>query len=585
MQRLNEMSEQRKGLFDGLLPPRNRLLRGLAIAVALWIFFMVATAYTSAATLLDRVASTDVMRAASGGAWTGKIAWEVIAFVATQVLLHLAFAGLTWLLACATSVVSETARIKFGRIVVGWFCVLAGAALVYNALWYPRTLIGAYYHDAVATPVGPFPAGQIAYFAAFALCGLVLGVAASRLFQRSDHVVRRRSVAGGLGSGVDCGEFAALAREPFGSRRGCRVGPAARHHPGHRLAAARATASVRRHGRNAEPRQVPGKGGLVLRHDHARCAHFLVVDRDPDRPRADGDRSSFQSRREVERQGQPHDRRRAARQAGYHTVYSTDEVRFANIDESYGFDQVITPRIGASDFLIGTYNELPLASLVINTRVGKWLFPFSYANRGVATMFEPETYVERLDREVSFDKPTLFISHLTAAHWPYYTADTPFGVSKPVSGDDRPMYRIGLKTADRMFGETRCDARGQGRAANAVVIVLSDHGEALGLPTDSFFDDTFRVEGLKAPLKMEVTATARACSRSPSTRCCWGSEPSGASGGFRYRRAATSSIPSLSRTSRRPYLASSGSGGIRCRRPVSRCLPMLESGPRRYLGA
>ena len=67
------------------------------------------------------------------------------------------------------------------------------------------------------------------------------------------------------------------------------------------------------------------------------------------------------------------------KQAGYHTVYSTDEVRFANIDESYGFDQVITPRIGASDFLIGTYNELPLASLVINTRFGKWLFPFSYA--------------------------------------------------------------------------------------------------------------------------------------------------------------------------------------------------------------
>ena len=157
-----------------------------------------------------------------------------------------------------------------------------------------------------------------------------------------------------------------------------------------------------------------------------------------------------------------------SRQAGYHTVYSTDEVRFANIDESYGFDQVITPRIGASDFLIGTYNELPLASLVINTRVGKWLFPFSYANRGVATMFEPETYVERLDREVSFDKPTLFISHLTAAHWPYYTADTPFGVSKPVSDEDRPMYRIGLQDSRPHVRRTRCNARGQGRPAECV---------------------------------------------------------------------------------------------------------------------
>jgi hypothetical protein len=191
------------------------------------------------------------------------------------------------------------------------------------------------------------------------------------------------------------------------------------------------------------------------------------------------------------------------KRAGYRTVYSTDEVRFANIDESYGFDQAITPRIGASDFMIGTYNELPLASLVINTRVGKWLFPFSYANRGVATMFEPETYVERLQSEVSFDEPTLFIAHLTAAHWPYYTADTPFGVSEPVSDDDRPMYRIGLTTADRMFGELVEMLSEKGALNNALVIVLSDHGEAMGLPADSFFDEAFHVTGLKAPLRME----------------------------------------------------------------------------------
>ena len=83
-------------------------------------------------------------------------------------------------------------------------------------------------------------------------------------------------------------------------------------------------------------------------------------------------------------------------------------------------------------------------------------------------MFQPETYVERLDREVSFDKPTLFISHLTAAHWPYYTADTPFGVSKPVSEEDRPMYRIGLTDCRSHVRRTRCHARGQGRPAECV---------------------------------------------------------------------------------------------------------------------
>ena len=233
---------------------------------------MVTTAYTSAVTLLDRVASTDVMRAASGGAWTGKIGWEVIAFVATQVLLHLAFAGLTWLLACATSIVSETARGKFGRMIVGWFCVLAGAALVYNALWYPRTLIGAYYHDAVTMAVGPFPAGADSLFRRLSLCGIVLGMAALRLFQRSDRVVRRRSVSGRCLQWRCWRRLApALAREPFGSRIGCRFGPAARDHPGNRLAAARAIASIWRYRCNAQPRPVSGKRGPVFRHDHARA--------------------------------------------------------------------------------------------------------------------------------------------------------------------------------------------------------------------------------------------------------------------------------------------------------------------------
>ena len=93
-----------------VLPPRHKLWRGVAIAAGLWLFFMVATAYTSAVTLLDRVASTDVMRAASGGAWTSKIGWEVAYFLFAQILLHLVFAGLTWLLAVASAIVYPMAR-------------------------------------------------------------------------------------------------------------------------------------------------------------------------------------------------------------------------------------------------------------------------------------------------------------------------------------------------------------------------------------------------------------------------------------------------------------------------------------------
>ncbi len=190
------------------------------------------------------------------------------------------------------------------------------------------------------------------------------------------------------------------------------------------------------------------------------------------------------------------------RDAGYHTVYSTDEVRFANIDETYGFDQVVTPPIGASDFLIGTYNELPLASVVANSRLGQLLFPFTYGNRGAATMFRPDAYLSRLDREVSFDRPTLLMAHLTASHWPYYVAETPLGVSQKTHEHDRPLYRIGLQIADSMFGEIISMLERKGALDNALVVVLSDHGEALGLPTDAMFKDGAFIEGLRSPMKL-----------------------------------------------------------------------------------
>jgi arylsulfatase A-like enzyme len=187
---------------------------------------------------------------------------------------------------------------------------------------------------------------------------------------------------------------------------------------------------------------------------------------------------------------------------GYQTVYSTDEVRFANIDESYGFDRVVTPPIGASDFILGTYNELPLASVVINTWLGQLLFPFSYGNRGAAQVFEPKTYLARLDRELDFRQPTFLVVHLTAAHWPYYTASTPFGMSVKKNPEDRPMYRIGLRTADSMFDQVVSMLRRKGALDNAIVVVLSDHGEAMLLPNDAIVKHGAFVEGLGAPLKV-----------------------------------------------------------------------------------
>ena len=139
------------------------------------------------------------------------------------------------------------------------------------------------------------------------------------------------------------------------------------------------------------------------------------------------------------------------------------------------------------------------------------------------------------------------------------------------------MYRIGLQTADRMFGELVAMLEAKGALRNALVIVLSDHGEAMGLPSDSFFDETFKVEGLRAPLKMEAYGHGQSVLRSPSTRSCWGfartaaPEDFGTDGrDFKYPVTVEDIAPTI--------LEFLGIGGDRCRRRGKSLLPMLKSG-------
>ena len=62
------------------------------------------------------------------------------------------------------------------------------------------------------------------------------------------------------------------------------------------------------------------------------------------------------------------------------------------------------------------------------------------------------------------------------------------------------MYRIGVETADEMFGAVVAMLERKGALDNAIVVVLSDHGEALGLPDDAMLSNQSKIDGLRAPL-------------------------------------------------------------------------------------
>jgi hypothetical protein len=177
----------------------------------------------------------------------------------------------------------------------------------------------------------------------------------------------------------------------------------------------------------------------------------------------------------------------ALRAAGYRTTYATDEVRFANIDGSYGFDQVITPPVGAADFLLGYAGDQPLVNLATRTPLGRWLFPANTANRAAYVTYDPDDFVDRLDREFAAAAPSLIAVHLTLAHWPYNWSAT--GTPRTPQ-EYRPAYRRAIERVDQQFSHVMGVLAAKRVLDNAVVVLLSDHGEALGGPTDSMLRST-----------------------------------------------------------------------------------------------
>jgi hypothetical protein len=481
---------------------RLQLSRGLWAACGFGLLFLIGTAVQSVATLLSKMHS-DTMKAATGNFWTGHIGGEVVHFVLAQLALHLAFGVLAWALACATTVAWPSTRVRFGRVIVLWFCALAAAVIAYNALWFPRTGLGVYYHDLMSARAGPVSLGRLIYLAVIVAGASTMAAAAWATLRRIGfRRLRYPLAAGATAIALACASALAL---------------------GHRGSDTVRTTNERPHiimlgvdSLRLEYLKRFGGTGVTSHLDQFLAGADIVRDVTTPVARTYPSWTAILTGRSPTSTGvrfnlAPRDFVKVnptiadlLRQGGYHTIYSTDEVRFANFDETYGFDQVVTPPIGAADFVLGNYNELPLVSVIANTRLGQWLFPYSYANRGAATLFQPHTYLSRLEREVSFDQgPTFFIAHLTASHWPSYVSDTPLGASEKANEEDRPVYRLGLRTADEMFGGIVEMLERKGALDNAIVVVLSDHGEALGLNSDTMLDNKSKVEGLRAPLLVQ----------------------------------------------------------------------------------
>lgn len=176
---------------------------------------------------------------------------------------------------------------------------------------------------------------------------------------------------------------------------------------------------------------------------------------------------------------------RILRKQGYYSVYSIDERLFNNIDvDHYGLDQFIGPGIGFNDFLLSSINDFPLTNLLVNTKLGKYLFPYSYANRSAYVTYQPQSFVKEISDELPSKQPLFFAAHLCLPHWNWLWAGAPqVGQTDEVKAT-QAAYRYSLQAADEQFNELMTVLKQKGLLKNAIVVVLSDHGQSFELKQD-----------------------------------------------------------------------------------------------------
>lgn len=183
---------------------------------------------------------------------------------------------------------------------------------------------------------------------------------------------------------------------------------------------------------------------------------------------------------------------------GYETVFATDEVRFSNIDKNFGFDKIISPPMGLNDFLIGTFNDFPISNLIVNTKIGLWLFPHSYGNRPVHFTYDPDSFLQLVKPilEAPTTKPLFLAIHFCLPHTPYTWSEQSSRELNAVG-----HYEASIERVDKQIADFFDMLSSYHLLEHAIVVVLSDHGEGLEMPGDRLTEESLYQTNLKTGKK------------------------------------------------------------------------------------
>ncbi|MPY24613.1 sulfatase-like hydrolase/transferase [Shewanella psychropiezotolerans] len=180
---------------------------------------------------------------------------------------------------------------------------------------------------------------------------------------------------------------------------------------------------------------------------------------------------------------------------GYKTTYAIDERRFNQIDKAYGFDEIVGPKVGAADAIISSMADFPLINLFSNIPTASTLFPYLYMNRGYGKGYSPIHFNQEVLASLSTERPNFLAVHFCQLHWPYTSKDF-IDVNKAHwdGNYNHFMYQALLSKVDDQVNALLTDLHERGFLNNAIVYLISDHGEGFMLKKDVITSKSVREE-------------------------------------------------------------------------------------------
>ena len=319
-----------------------------------------------------------------GGIWGTTLARNVALFVLALLCLYLLFGLVTWLVARASAVAWPSKEVPFWQHVLIWFIVMTVGLLAHNSAAFPRSSMGSPYATTMMSSIAGVSLGSWVALAALGAALVTLIVAARKHLGALPRMAKPVAIVGTLAviaTAVTVAIPATRDRLPAQSKpnvvligidslRTDMVAPQTSPGKTPNVQAFLSKSVSFTNALTPLARTFPSVTTLISgRSPHRTGAVVNLLPRDLI---AEGDTIG-----------------KILKRSGYYTAYATDEVRFSNIDASFGYDTTVTPPIGASEFMLSLFADTPVSNLVINTWLGKLLFPHVYANRGAALIYDP----------------------------------------------------------------------------------------------------------------------------------------------------------------------------------------------------